>query len=136
MGSDMGFDTGFELGNLMFKIVPIFFVVIFGLIIFSVVRSIGQWSRNNRQPVLHVRSRIVSKRTNVSHHHHMDNDSLHDHTDSTYYVTFEVESGDRMELRVSGMEFGMLAEEDIGTLKFQGTRYLGFEREKNAMAAR
>ena len=49
-------------------------------------------------------------------------------TDSTYYVTFQVESGDRMELRVSGPEYGMLIEGDHGTLTFQGTRYLGFER--------
>ena len=42
--------------------------------------------------------------------------------------TFQVESGDRMELPVSGREYGMLAEGDIGKLTFQGTRYLSFER--------
>ena len=45
------------------------------------------------------------------------------------YVTFQVESGDRMELAVSGREYGMLAEGDIGKLTFQGTRYLAFKRE-------
>ncbi|MBB6676552.1 DUF2500 domain-containing protein [Cohnella lubricantis] len=124
----------FEMGKVMFTIVPIFFVIVIGLIVFSVVRSIGQWSRNNGQPVLNVHARIVSKRTNVSHYHH-DNDSIHDSSHTTYYVTFEVESGDRMELKVSGTEFGMLAEEDIGSLQFQGTRYLGFQREPNRMRA-
>ena len=38
-------------------------------------------------------------------------------------------SGDRMELRLSGAEYGMLAEGDRGRLTFQGTRYLSFERE-------
>ena len=47
-----------------------------------------------------------------------------------FYVTFEVESGDRMELSVVGSEFGLLVEGDKGRLTFQGTRYLGFEREK------
>ena len=32
---------------------------------------------------------------------------------TSYYVTFQVESGDRMELSVSGREYGMLAEGDI-----------------------
>ena len=47
---------------------------------------------------------------------------------TTYYVTFQVESGDRMELHVTGQEFGLLVEGDQGKLTFQGTRYLGFER--------
>ena len=46
-----------------------------------------------------------------------------------YYVTFQVESGDRMELSVRGKEYGLLAEGDYGRLTFQGTRYLGFQRK-------
>lgn len=47
----------------------------------------------------------------------------------TYYVTFQVESGDRMEMSVSGSEYGTLAEGDKGKLTFQGTRFLTFNRE-------
>jgi hypothetical protein len=43
-------------------------------------------------------------------------------------VTFQVDSGDRMELSVSGSEYGMLVDGDRGKLSFQGTRYLSFER--------
>jgi hypothetical protein len=46
-----------------------------------------------------------------------------------YFVTFQVESGDRMELVVNGSEYGMLAEGDFGELIFQGTRYLSFTRK-------
>lgn len=46
-----------------------------------------------------------------------------------YYVTFQVDSGDRMELPMTGSEYGMLAEGDVGKLTFQGTRYLSFERK-------
>ena len=53
---------------------------------------------------------------------------FHTTSSTTYYVTFQVESGDRMELHVSGSEYGMLAEGDTGRLTFQGTRYLSFER--------
>jgi len=49
---------------------------------------------------------------------------------SYYYATFQVASGDRIELKISGKEYGILAEGDIGDLTFQGTRYKGFERVK------
>ena len=77
---------------------------------------------------------IVAKRTDVSHHRHANAGDMsgahgfHTTSSTTYYVTFEVESGDRMELTVSGSDYGMLVEGDIGKLSFQGTRYLGFER--------
>lgn len=53
---------------------------------------------------------------------------MHTTQSTSYYATFQVESGDRMELHVSGAEYGMLAEGDTGKLTFQGTRYLGFVR--------
>ena len=45
-------------------------------------------------------------------------------------LTFQVDSGDRMELSVTGQEFGLIAEGDTGKLTFQGTRFLGFERNR------
>ena len=54
------------------------------------------------------------------------------HTFTSYYVTFQVESGDRMEFEISDMEYGMLAEGDSGELTFQGTRYLNFQRNELA----
>lgn len=77
---------------------------------------------------------MVGKRIDVTHHQHAnagDQTGAHGyHTTSStsYYVTFQVESGDRMEFSVSGAEYGMLIEGDRGRLSFQGTRYLGFER--------
>ena len=49
-------------------------------------------------------------------------------TFTSYYVTFQVEIGDRMEFEVDGSDYGLLMQGDIGKLSFQGTRYLGFER--------
>ena len=45
-----------------------------------------------------------------------------------YFATFQVESGDRMELQMNGQDYGMLVEGDRGRLTFQGTRYLDFQR--------
>ena len=47
---------------------------------------------------------------------------------TTYYVTFEVESGDRMEFIVPHSQYGYIAEGDYGKLTFQGTRFLDFQR--------
>ena len=75
---------------------------------------------------------LVSRRTEVSTFHHGGHngtDMCHTSSSTTYYVTFQVDSGDRLELSVPGAEYGMLAEGDVGSLTFQGTRYLAFQRE-------
>lgn len=101
------------------------FFLIFGMIVVTAVKGISQWNKNNNSPRLTVQATVVSKRTNVSHHHSSNNCHT---TSTTYYVTFQVESGDRMELCVKGHEYGMLIEGDRGNLTFQGTRYLDFQR--------
>ena len=124
----MGFGFGFDLFQIMFSLV--FFLVI-GTFIVIAVKGIQEWNKNNHSPRLTVPATVVAKRTNVSHHHHNHGGTGMHHTthSTTYYVTFQVESGDRMELHVAGHEFGMLIEGDRGDLTFQGTRYLGFERK-------
>ncbi len=122
----MGFAMGFNLFGLMFTIV---FMLVIGMFIVMAVSGIRQWSKNNHAPRLTVPAAIVAKRTNVSRHRHGGaNGHPHYHTSTTYYVTFQVESGDRVELQVGGREYGVLVEGDNGKLTFQGTRYLGFER--------
>ncbi|MBE1553665.1 DUF2500 domain-containing protein [Sporosarcina limicola] len=113
-------------GDSMFTIIPVFIgivaIIIFGVIIFAIVKGIGEWSSNNDSPQLTVPATVITKRTKTS-------GGRGDSSASTsYYVTFQVESGDRMELRVKGSEYGMLAEGDFGMLAFQGTRYLEFKR--------
>lgn len=122
----MGFAFGFDMFGIMFTLV---FVLVIGTFIVTAVRGISQWNKNNNSPRLTVPALVVAKRTNVTRHHHGGaNGHHHHHTSTTYYVTFQVESGDRMELHVTGNEYGMLVEGDQGNLSFQGTRYLGFER--------
>ena len=125
-----GFGTGFVIFQIMFTLV---FVIVIGMFIVIAAKGISQWNKNNHSPRLTVPATIVAKRTNVSHHHHNHAGAGMHHTthSTTYYVTFQVESGDRMELHVAGHEFGMLIEGDRGMLTFQGTRYLGFERKLN-----
>lgn len=119
----MGFSP---FDNFLFSFGPIFIIVVFiiviGGFIFVIGKTISQWSSNNNSPKLTVPAEIVTKRTETS-------GGSGDSSASTwYYVTFQVQSGDRMELGMTGHEYGMLAERDIGMLTFQGTRYLEFKR--------
>lgn len=113
---------------------PILFLIFIGVFIWMLSRNIRTWNQNNHSPRLTVPSTVVAKRTEVSHSHTAnagDMTGAHGYSTSTstsHYVTFQVESGDRMEFVVSGSDYGMLTEGDIGKLSFQGTRYLGFER--------
>lgn len=130
MGFDM-FGMGFSAFNVMFFL--IFGIVIVGFIA-AAVKGISTWSNNNRSPRLTVEATVVAKRQNTDiHHHHNAGDTtgahgMHTSTSTSYYVTFQVASGDRMELHMGGHDYGLLAEGDFGELTFQGTRYLGFER--------
>ncbi len=122
----MGGFGGFGMFNIMFTIV---FVLVTGTFVVILVKGISEWNKNNHSPRLTVLATIIAKRTNVSRHRHGGaNGHHHHHTSTTYYVTFQVESGDRMEFHISGQEYGLLIEGDKGNLSFQGTRYLGFER--------
>ena len=113
---------GFGMFSLMETLFPIIFFLILAVFVVIFVRSIGQWHKNNRSPRLTVPAVVVAKRLQVS------GGSGESSAHTSYYVTFQVESGDRMELSMDGEAYGMLAEGDGGRLTFQGTRYLGFER--------
>lgn len=120
---------GFGVFGLFGVIFPLMFFLVFGIILFTFIKGIGEWNKNNNSPRLSVDATVVAKRNQVSHHHHNHGGTgMHTTHSTTYYVTFEVESGDRMELHVSGQEFGMLVEGDFGRLTFQGTRYISFVR--------
>ena len=119
---------GFGFFDSVFPVLfTVMFVLILGVIIATLVRNVGQWHKNNKSPRLTVQATVVSKRMEVTRHH--DANSHMSHSSTWYYATFQVESGDRMELQMTGPEYGMLAEGDRGRLTFQGTRYVSFERE-------
>lgn len=111
---------GFFISS-MFTMVPLF---MFGVMGFMVYTLVSRNRYNRSQPRLTVEAKVVAKRNNVSHGGMNDNM----HHSSSYYVTFEVESGDRFELQMPGSEFGLLAEGDLGKLTFQGHAYLNFQR--------
>lgn len=88
------------------------FLGMIGIVIFYIIR-------NNRQPKLQVSATVVTKRT--SNHTKA--------TDRHYFVTFQVESGDRIEFWVTSFQYSELKQDDCGILTFQGTRFIGFEKD-------
>ena len=122
----MSFGFGFDLFGIMFGLVWVLFLAVF---LVTIGRMILQWNKNNHSPRLTVDATVVSKRADISRHHHNGvNDHHHYHHSTSYYVTFQVESGDRMELHMAGHEYGLLIEGDKGKLTFQGPRFLKFQR--------
>ena len=110
--------------GILFAVPFVMFFVVFVLIL---VKGIGQWNKNNHSPRLTVPAVVVAKRGHTTHHHDAGN-IHHSHSSTTYYATFQFESGDRLELHIPHNQFGYLVEGDRGALTFQGTRFLGFER--------
>ena len=129
----MGFYNSFDpfggpgLFGIMFVLV---FLLIAGGFLFILISGLREWNKNNHSPRLTVPAVLVSRRTHVSRHSGTHHNGMHHggHASTSYYVTFQVESVDRMEFAVTGAEYGLLVEGDRGKLTFQGTRYLGFER--------
>ena len=127
----MEFDMGFALMDRLF---PLMFLVVFIFIISTIVGSLVSGAKrkhkNDQSPRLTAEAKVVSKRMQVgeNRHRHGNDDMMHSYNYSKYFVTFEFESGDRVEMPVDGSEYGLLVEGDTGKLTFQGTRYLSFSR--------
>ena len=105
-----------------FSVFPIMFLLVFALAAFIIGMTLVQNAKknriNNNSPRVSSEATVVTKRTQVRG----------DHAHTTYYATFQFESGDRLELEIPLNQFGYLVEGDKGKLTFQGARFLGFER--------
>lgn len=118
----MGFGLGFDTFGLMFNLI---FALVITMFIVTIIKGVMQWNKNNHSPRLNVVATVVDKHTHVSHH---NNDNMHS-SHTTYYVTFEFQSKDRIELGVPRSEYGYIVEGDTGELVFQGTRFISFTRQ-------
>ena len=54
-----GYEIGFDMFSIMFFIV---FALIVGTIIINAIKGISEWSNNNKQPILDINCKVVSKR--------------------------------------------------------------------------
>lgn len=119
------------LEDAMFNIFPIFFMIIFCIVIGGFIFNIAQGISNRSKPIVPVKAIIKGKRSSTTHHNNgnFENGINSINSSTSYYITFEFDNGQRMEFSVGSNDYGMLCEGDFGTLEFQGTRFVGFKRE-------
>lgn len=122
------------MDSFMFNVFPSIFTIMFllfaAMFIFIAIRGITNTVRNARSPIITVEAKVIGKRMDVSTHANSSNDNgISNSTSSTtYYVTFETEHGERLELSLSGRVYGILIEGDYGKLTYQGTWFKDFQR--------
>lgn len=112
-----------QLFSSMPFIFKMFFLAVLGIIAFNTVRGIRSWAVNNASPILMSRSRVIARRSEVW------SSTGNSRARTNYYVTFEDESGNRLELEVPDRIYGFLVEGDEGELTRQGSRFKDFQRQ-------
>ena len=120
---------GFSFDDIFSILFFIAFLFVFSMFVLAGLKAITEWNKNNNSPKLTVDATVIKKRNQVSNSDYLDhNGMVHTTSSITYYVTFQVERGDQIKMRLSRNEYIMLAEGDYGKLTFQGTRYISFEK--------
>jgi Protein of unknown function (DUF2500) len=105
--------------DMLFSIVPVFIGIVILFFIYTIIKNMVV---NKSKPKIAAAATVVTKRQSSSSN--SDNSFIN----TWYHVTFEFTTRDRIELSVSGSEYGMLAERDKGILTFQGNSFISFER--------
>lgn len=120
-------------GSFMDTAFPIIFFIIFFIVIVTFIKvmvsGFSEWHSNNKQPIIPANATVVSKRLDVSHYNNSNENHHSTSSSTTYYVTFEFENSERLELCVKGKDYGEMVERDFGILSFQGTRFISFKRK-------
>ncbi|REE68740.1 uncharacterized protein DUF2500 [Paenibacillus taihuensis] len=98
------------------------FLVVVGSFLYVIIRGLWTWTSNNASEVLTCTAGVVDKRTEVW------GGTGNSRSRTSYYVTFELVDGSRIELPVRGDRFGYLVVGDQGELTYQGTRFKDFRR--------
>lgn len=112
-----------DIFSIVFTVITILIICVF---IAIVVMAIRKCIKINNSPRLNSQAKVISKRTALSCYANTSN--IVNSANSTYYVTFEFDSGDNYELSVTEQEYESLSEGESGIVCFQGTRFLSFER--------
>lgn len=127
----MFYGSGYDSFDAVFALA---FLLAASVIVVVIIKNVSEWQKNNNSPRLAVEAVVVDRKKEVQHKQHAnagDATGAHGYhmtTSVTYFVTFQVESGDQMKFTVNGNEYETLQEGMHGKLSFQGSRYIGFER--------
>lgn len=114
----------------MFDLFDIVFLLMFGVFLFTNIKEIHECNKNNNSPKLTIDAKVVAKRSKVTNIHREGNGLIvFNKLTSIYYVTFQIESNDKIEMLVNLKDYKIINEGDCGKLTLQGTKYISFEKE-------
>jgi hypothetical protein len=102
--------------------VTVVLLLLSGLVIVLGVNVIMRWKRANQQPIETLPVLVTAKRA------HVWGGAGSFGSNTTYYATFELTTGERREFVVPAHIYGLMAERDQGQLRLQGGRFKGYSR--------
>lgn len=112
------------LSTLVLILFILILILVVGIFLALIIKSLSVWTSNNNAPIQDRFCKVIAKRIQLS------GSSSNLNSNTSYFVTFELEDRSRMELWIGRQQFGYMVEGDIGNLTFQGTRFKEFERQK------
>lgn len=109
----------FKVFNILFFFV---FIAIVGTFLYQILKKFLRRQKDDHSPVITVPACVTEKHTGKI-------SRIGTAVKSTaYFAVFQTESGEKLEFQMQSSEYSLLTEKNKGNLKYQGTRYLGFER--------
>lgn len=102
----------FSIGGI---ILLAFFAAVIIIMMITVSRAVGSSRKNYSLPRISAPARVVSKRSYAA-----------SEKAKAYFITFEYQTGDRAEYRVSSDAYLYFAEGDEGTITVRGTEFISF----------
>jgi Protein of unknown function (DUF2500) len=120
-----GFDSNLDAFKIIAFVFPILFIFVFAGIFLTLLKVLKQWNFNNKQPKITVSAKLRTKATKVIE---QKRNQYIMPSPTSYLLTFEVVSGESIELSVDGLTYGKFNENEIGILTYQGNRFIHFER--------
>jgi hypothetical protein len=113
-----------SFGNLVLGLI---FAALLGVVVFYGVRAWRERARNNQQPIEFIAARVSSVRTETIQQPKDIHPKAAIPPSVKQFVAFTLTDGRQVELLIPGEAFKAFAEGQSGRLRFQGTRFLGFE---------
>ena len=104
------------------SLISLIFPVIFYLAMFGFIKNALSGGVARRRTV---DAMIVKKRLSCTSHHH-GAEVFTDHERTNYFVTFQLEKNNRIELQVKEGQYDLLFDGERGKLTFRGKRFIRF----------
>ena len=113
--------TDFDVTRVLFIIL---FIVILGMTLFVVYKSMKRAKLNSKLPRVTTRALVVANRkASTSGNKNRIGDYI-------YYITFKFETGDEYEFAVPSDAYSYYVVGDRGKLTIRGSEYISFELER------